>query len=736
MDGKAAGNRLRFGLFELNRDTLELSRKGRRVPLQALPARLLLMMAERAGEMVSREEIEAQLWPEGTFVDFEAGLNTAVRKIRQALDDSAQNPRFVETVPRRGLRFLASVEKEEANGGGEIRPVAAPSSPVMAEPEAKRWNLGNRRVLALGAAALAVVGTIAFVARGRFEPNREAGLRIEPLTSFPNEEYQGSFSPGGREFVFSWSGYEGTSTHLYVGQTGSGNVRAITSGAVRDELASWSPDGKWIAFVRDIHRLTLVSPQGGPTREIGETLWVQLSWTPDSSEVISTRKRKDSDLCDLEATSISTGERKALNEASDPVPCESDASLGFSPDHRYFGFTKRPDPTGAPEIYVRPAGGGRSRRLTYFNREILGWTWVPGTDEIVFSSNRGGPFNLYRVSVNGARDPEAMYLPGQDVRFPFAVRDREGALLLGFENWQLTMNIRETRLDEEAGRKSRLVAPSTRVDINARLSPDGQKVAFISNRSGYYELWTAPVEGGDPAVLTNLGPKGGYPESPSWSPDGRRIAMTVRQTWRGPLSSVHLVAVDGGSMRTLIDWRALHAWPSWSRDGNWIYFGSSRESRGTPQIWKTPEGGPKNQAIQITRGGGAEAQESPDGKTLYFTRSELGEGLWKMPAGDADDRRAELAIRDTVTTGWWWVAGRGVYYMDIRMRGNGPTASKAPKPVFLYDGSTGKTERVAELDGHVIPWQADFFVTPDGRRAIYSEMNGENIDLMLARGLR
>src|SRR5579863_2323049 len=337
MGGKAAGNRFRFGLFELNRDTLELSRKGRRVPLQALPARLLSMMVERAGEMVSREEIQGKLWPEGTFVDFEAGLNTAVRKIRQALDDSAQNPRFVETVPRRGLRFLASVEKEV--DGGETGAAEGPSPPAAADPAATVRKIGNRRRIALGAAALAVVGAIAFATRARFGQNLEAGLRIEPLTSFPNEEYQGSFSPGGREFVFSWSGYEGTSTHLYVGQMGSGNVRAITSGAVRDELASWSPDGKWIAFVRDIHRLTLVSPQGGPTREIGETLWVQVSWTPDSSAVISTRKRKGTDLCDLEATSISTGERKALNDASDPVPCESDASLGFSPDHRYFGFT-------------------------------------------------------------------------------------------------------------------------------------------------------------------------------------------------------------------------------------------------------------------------------------------------------------------------------------------------------------------------------------------------------------
>lgn len=179
----------------------------------------------------------------------------------------------------------------------------------------------------------------------------------------------------------------------------------------------------------------------------------------------------------------------------------------------------------------------------------------------------------------------------------------------------------------------------------------------------------------------------------------------------------------------------MQGWPSWSRDWKWIYFGSSLESRGIPRIWKAPEAGPADRAIQITRDGGAQALESPDGKTLYFTRSEKGFGLWRMPATAADDRSAELAIRDTVTTGWWWVASRGVYYMDVRERVNGPVASKAAKPVFLFDPAAGKTQRVAGLEGHVISWQADFFVTDDGRSALYSSMTGENIDLMVAPSL-
>jgi cholera toxin transcriptional activator len=116
--------RYRFGVFEVDSAAGELRRKGLRVKLHAQPFQVLLMMLERPGEMLTREEICRELWPDGTFVDYEHGVNSAVNRLREALGDRASNPRFVETLARRGYRFLAPVERVAL--GEEVLTAPAP----------------------------------------------------------------------------------------------------------------------------------------------------------------------------------------------------------------------------------------------------------------------------------------------------------------------------------------------------------------------------------------------------------------------------------------------------------------------------------------------------------------------------------------------------------------------------------------------------------------------------------
>ena len=126
--GPQNGNRFRFGVFELDLQAGELHRNGLKVKLQDQPYQLLAFLVERSGQVVSREEIYQQLWPDGTFVEFDSSLNVAVNKIREALGDSANSPRFLQTVPRRGYRFIAPVEK-----------------PQHFEPRAwRRWSQNSR----------------------------------------------------------------------------------------------------------------------------------------------------------------------------------------------------------------------------------------------------------------------------------------------------------------------------------------------------------------------------------------------------------------------------------------------------------------------------------------------------------------------------------------------------------------------------------------------------------------
>jgi DNA-binding winged helix-turn-helix (wHTH) protein len=141
-ENSQAVRRYRFGIFEADAQTGELRRKGVRVKLNAQPFQVLLLLMDRAGQLLTREEISRELWPEGTFVDFEHGVNSAVNRIREALGDTAGNPRFIETLARRGYRFIAPVEViAEASAPDSPpavaldEPAAAPAFRILSTPE-------------------------------------------------------------------------------------------------------------------------------------------------------------------------------------------------------------------------------------------------------------------------------------------------------------------------------------------------------------------------------------------------------------------------------------------------------------------------------------------------------------------------------------------------------------------------------------------------------------------------
>jgi TolB-like protein/DNA-binding winged helix-turn-helix (wHTH) protein/Tfp pilus assembly protein PilF len=176
MGGGQNPERLRFGAFEVDVRAGDLRKHGLRIKLQEKPFQVLAMLVERPGEVVTREELRQRLWPDGTFVDFEHGLNTAVNKLREALNDSAESPRFIETLPRRGYRFLYPV-----NGVGEQ---AAPAPPRR-----------RRRVMVWTAVAVALLAVVALLAGQWWRstpppaPIRLAVLPFENLSGDPGQEY-------------------------------------------------------------------------------------------------------------------------------------------------------------------------------------------------------------------------------------------------------------------------------------------------------------------------------------------------------------------------------------------------------------------------------------------------------------------------------------------------------------------------------------------------------------------
>src|SRR6185312_3587159 len=138
MADERTDRRYRFGVFEADGVVGELRRQGVRVRLNAQPFQVLCMMLERPDELLTREEISRELWPDGTFVDYEHGVNSAVNRIREALGDSAGNARFIETLARRGYRFIAPVERIDDSGDPPPIPEPSCSDSTVAQPKTRR----------------------------------------------------------------------------------------------------------------------------------------------------------------------------------------------------------------------------------------------------------------------------------------------------------------------------------------------------------------------------------------------------------------------------------------------------------------------------------------------------------------------------------------------------------------------------------------------------------------------
>lgn len=192
------GRLARFGAFELDRHTGELRKHGIRIRLQTKPFQILLALLETPGEFVTREDLQRRLWPSDTFVDFESGLNTAANRLRLSLGDSADSPRYIETLPRSGYRFIAPVEEIEPNTAPETPPGPEQAAPPTPTRDLKPWLVG----LAAACAVLLIALGVEF---GRNRSTPEPVLK--QITFRRGTVFSARFAPDGESVIYSakWS---------------------------------------------------------------------------------------------------------------------------------------------------------------------------------------------------------------------------------------------------------------------------------------------------------------------------------------------------------------------------------------------------------------------------------------------------------------------------------------------------------------------------------------------------
>ena len=712
------GGRVRFGAFEVDLRTGEVRKHGLRVRLQDQPLQVLAALIEQPGEIVTREELVRRLWADGTVVDYEGGLNAAVTRLRQALSDSAETPRYIETVARRGYRWIAPVERHDDVREAPLRVTAPPAS---------KYSAPRRLSTLLAAEAgvvIIVVGAVAWSAL-RIHNRRERAIAVSPLTTGLGSERNASFSPDGTQIVYEWK-QEDHRRRIYIKEVGAGDPVPLTAGTSAEYGPEWSPDGRLIAFLRvsgpaDLD-LYVVPPLGGVERKIVtlaqpegmilDRFVRRMAWTGDANHIVVSAPDRGGHGEGLLLVSVEDGAKRWLTDPK-PDAISGDREPAVSPGGREIAFAR--GEVGASEaIWLLPLtadlrAAGEPRPLSGVARSRSP-AWSPDGKELLFTGVSpgltGSGFSKLRIAEGS---PVNVSVGGAAAATPAVSRTGRVA----FSRVRIESGIWR----QEVGPEGRAAAPPVRLtkavaaDSSAEYSPDGQRMVFGSNRSGTREIWTCDFQGAHCRALTSFGAS--YATgSPRWSPDGRQIAFDS-----GAAGRMHIYVVDanGGSPRRLTDDETGGVAPSWSRDGAWIYFSSTRS--GANEIWKLPSAG--GAPIRITRSGGFVAMEAPHATALFYTKTAEHADLFRSELDGSNER---LVLRGVSKRGFVVAADR-IYYLRQ------DTATSISLRVFML--RTGDDRLIAHL---AEPLFLGLALSPDGRYLIYAPMQIAS-NLMLAEGV-
>ena len=690
-------SKVSFGLFEADLQSGELWKAGKRIKLQSQPFKVLSTLLEHPGEVVSREDLQLRLWGKDTIVDFEHSLGTAINKIREALGDSAENPRFIETLARRGYRFIAPVSYPAGHALTPIPAVGQTTAATLSIATDAHPQTTSRRTLlyvAAGVAALAATFGIGILVGNHGSTTKPAHItqithngRIAP--GVPSMESLPATSTDGVR-IFS-SVIESGRAVLSQVSIADGDVLplSVPSEIVAPSLGDLSPDGSRLLLRSHLSNeseqpLWVVPVDGGSALRVANILAHDATWMSDGDGILYAAGNElfVTHLKDGVSSSIATLPGRAF-------------WLRWSPDGHLLRFTIIDPIDHTMSLWELPAGSHSPRPVlpNWSNpaSDCCG-TWTADGKYFVFQSAHDGVDDIWRLRGKDTSNPAKVTNGPLRFEAPVPARTGHRIFFLGLDTQSALLSYVADR--KEFAPENSFLSLASRVNF----SRDRQWVAWTDAQG---RLWRARTDGSEKLQLT---PDAMQVFLAHWSPDGKQLALMAREP--GKAWQLYSIPADGGNPQLLLQENRNAADPSWSADGNSIVFGR------VPDLMGKESG---QRALQILNLSTHTATPVPGSEGLFSPRWSP-DGHY-ITAISFDQRK--LMLYDVAAKTWRllaqtsaadpvWSADSKAIYIHAFME---PT-----QPIYRVDVPTGHLDPVANLTSFRSGEAADYFfcgITPD-----------------------
>ncbi len=672
--------KVQFGPFDLDLDTGELRKHGVRLKLQGKSFQILQALLERPGEVVTRDELKSRLWPGDTFVDFESGLNTAANRLRLALGDSAEDPRFIETVARTGYRFIGVLN--------DVAPVPVETPmPALPDPEpAPKAASGpgptvpaKRRPAWLPFSIVAAAAALAGM--GFWTATRHAS----PTPSFKRITFRrgtvssARFGPDGQTILYS-AAWDGGSRRLYLANTVSPESRPLDFKSVN--LASVSQSSELALVQSDSHsesRLLRVPLNGGDPLAVATNV-TGAEWSVDGKSLAVLRMGSRESVIEYPIG-------KVLYRTSGSV-----SHVRMSPSGDTLAFLEHPfrgDDGGIVRIVNRD---GEVKDLSPRWASVGGVAWSPSGREVWFTAGRSGIKRTLYAATLGAKLRQIATMPGMLTLFDIA---KDGRVLIGIENGRLVV------AGSIAGEPHERDFSWFDWSHVQSVSPDGKLLLLDETGDGGGPAHSVYIRNTAADNAVRLG-------------DGIALGLSPDARWALALNSakpasLSLLPIGPDAPRALSGQGLEYSWARYFPDGKTLLVAGHLPGKPLRLFTQSVTGGapvPINPETYVE-----DAQISPDGQQIAGLNQQR--NLVIVPLSGGAPRQVALPFPGSPVQ--WSSNGKGLYVRDVRCW--------TPARIYRYDLASSRAEVWKELepsDRVGLFYIMNVVMSPDAKSYAYS----------------